>query len=82
MIGHVSSNRWWVFDRPLLHDPLVVVALVIGVASVIGVVASRDSYGSGAFVFALVTSIPSGVLTVGIVAGTVREFVRGRRESV
>lgn len=68
------------FDRPLWRDPLFVIGILLGVVSIVGVILSRDEYGTGAFVFALLTSLPAGLLASGIVLGTPREYMRGRRQ--
>lgn len=76
----MDRGRWWVFDRPLWRDPLFVIGILLGVVSIVGVILSRDEYGTGAFVFALLTSLPAGLLASGIVLGTPREYMRGRRQ--
>ncbi|HKX71924.1 MAG TPA: hypothetical protein VJM75_11875 [Acidimicrobiales bacterium] len=76
----MDRRRWWVFDRPLWRDPLFVIGIGVGLISVVSVILLRDEYGTGAFVLALVTSLPGGVFVSGIVLGTLREYVRGRRQ--
>jgi hypothetical protein len=68
-----------VFDRPLWRDPLSVIGIGVGLISVVSV-NLRDEYGTGAFVFALLTSLPAGVFASGVVFGTPREYMRGRRQ--
>lgn len=68
------------FDRPLWRDPLLVLGVVVGVVSIVSVILSRDDYGSGAFVFALLTSVPAGIVASGVLIGTPREYPRGRRQ--
>jgi hypothetical protein len=75
-----NRGRWWVFDRPLWRDPLFVIGIGVGLISVGSVILLRDEYGTGAFVFALLTSLPAGVFASGIVIGTPREYMRGRRQ--
>lgn len=75
------GERWWIFDRPLFRDPLFVAAMVVGVAALLGIIGARDEYGSAAFVISLATAVPSAVLAVGVTAGSIREFLRGRSES-
>lgn len=75
-----ENRRWWVYGLPLQRDPLFVVALVLGVINLAGTLANRDEYGEGAFVITVLLAFPMTVLWVGIIGGTVREFVRGRRE--
>lgn len=76
----MAETRWWIYDRPLRGDPMFVLAMLLGVIGMVGVLINRDSYGSAAFVFALATSIPWALLAVGIVGGSIREYLRGRRE--
>jgi hypothetical protein len=75
-----DRGRWWVFDRPLWRDPLFVIGIGVGLISVVSVILLRDEYGTSAFVFALLTSLPAGVFASGIVIGTPREYMRGRRQ--
>jgi hypothetical protein len=75
-----DRGRWWVFDRPLWRDPLFVIGIGAGLISVVSVILLRDEYGTGAFVFALLTSLPAGVFASGVVIGTPREYMRGRRQ--
>jgi hypothetical protein len=75
-----DRGRWWVFDRPLWRDPLFVIGIGVGLTSVVSVILLRDEYGTGAFVFALLTSLPAGVFASGVVIGTPREYMRGRRQ--
>jgi hypothetical protein len=74
-----SENRWWVFDRPLSRDPIFVVGIALGIASVVSVVASRDDYGALALILQIVTALPLALLFAGILLGTPREYIRGRR---
>jgi hypothetical protein len=75
-----DRSRWWVFDRPLWRDPLFVIGTGVGLISVVSVILLRDEYGTGAFVFALLTSLPAGVFASGVVFGIPREYMRGRRQ--
>jgi hypothetical protein len=52
----------------------------VGLISVVSVILLRDEYGMGAFVFALLASVPAGVFASGVVIGTPREYMRGRRQ--
>jgi hypothetical protein len=70
------GGAWWVFDRPLLRDPLFVLGLVLGVAWMVSVVLRRDDFGWAAFVITLASSIPAGLLASGIVLGSPREYAR------
>jgi hypothetical protein len=74
------AGRWWVYDRPFLRDPLFIIGLVLGVISIGRVLASRDDYGWLALVLSLLVAVPFDLLVVGILAGSVREFLRGRAQ--
>lgn len=75
------SRRWWVFERPVLRDRLFLSGLVVGVVFLAIVVARADGRNTCAVVFDLVVAVPAGLLVVGIVAGSVREFRRGHRQT-
>jgi hypothetical protein len=75
-----DPGRWWVFDRPLWRDPLFAIGIGVGLIPVVCVILLRDEYGTGAFVFGLLTSLPAGVFASGVVIGTPREYMRGRRQ--
>jgi hypothetical protein len=79
-LAMADRSRWWVFDGPLWRDPLFVIGIGVGLISVVSVILLRDEYGTGAFVFALLTSLPAGVFASGVVFGTLREYMRGRRQ--
>lgn len=74
-----DRGRWWVFDRPLWRDPLFLVGIGAGLVSIVAVLVARDGYRTGGLVFAVLTSLPAGILAAGIVIGTPREYLRGRR---
>jgi hypothetical protein len=79
--GHnalVGSRRWWVFDRPLLRDPLFVVGLVIGLVGIVLGIPRLGDMGWLAAVVSVVLTIPFALLLVGIVGGVVREYRGGR----
>ena len=75
----MAERRWWVFDRPLLRDPLFIAGLVLGVAGIARVVARHDHYGAGAFVLTVLFAVPWALVATGTVGGIVREYHRGRR---
>ena len=77
----MAQAHWWVFDRPLPRDPLFLAGLALGSARLAVAVAGRAEHGAPAFLIMAATAVPSGLLLVGIVAGSVREFVRGRASS-
>jgi hypothetical protein len=62
-------------------DPLLVVSILLGVAGIVSVAVAHDDYGWLAFVLMIVSSIPAGLLLVGVVLGTPREYLRGRRSA-
>ena len=67
----------WVFDRPVLRDPLFVAGLVLGIAGLLWLPGSRGD-DAGTVVFKLATAVPWALFLVGITAGSVREYARGR----
>lgn len=73
---------WWVFDLPLIRDPLFVVGVVVGAAAIVRVIVDADRFGATAFVIMLVTAVPQAFLVIGVVLGSIREFHRGRGEGV
>jgi hypothetical protein len=74
----MGAERWWVFTRPLLSDRLCVVGLRLSGAAIVTVIVQSSGKGSGAKVLNLLFAVPSGILLVGIVGGSVREYRRGR----
>jgi len=50
----------------------------MGVIAIVRTIAHAGEFGAFALVFTLVTAVPSGLLTAGIVGGSVREYVRAR----
>ena len=65
---------------PLWRDPLFVIGIGVGLISVVSVNLLRDEYGTDAFVFALLASVPAGVFASGVVIRNPREYVRSRRQ--
>lgn len=83
-IGHyvrVQATRWWVFGRPLLQDPLLVVAIALGTIGLFVSASNTDGKGSLAIALGFITAIPFSVLFVGIVGGSIREYRAGRSGS-
>ena len=76
----MGAGRWWVFRRPLLRDPLFVVGLLIGVLGIALGVPRLGDMGWLAAVMSVVLMVPSTLLSVGILGGTVREYRRGRAD--
>jgi hypothetical protein len=78
--GANVTDGWWVFDRPLHRDPLFVVALLCGVAAAVVAVVTRGDVSTFVHVYEIVGGALAGSSLVGIVGGSVRNFVRGYRE--
>ena len=74
-----ADNSWWVFDRPLHRDWLFIAGLVVSLLGMIWIVVRSDEVGAAAFVVSIAMAAPSGVLATGLIGGTVREYLRGRR---
>jgi hypothetical protein len=68
-----EPDRWWVFDRPLLRDPLLVLGLVVGLGGCVALFLT-DSHPLN-----VLAAWPSGLLVVGILGGSFREYKRSRR---
>lgn len=79
MLAPMSEGRWWVFRRPVLHDRLFVAGLVVGCVVLVATILKLSEMGWLAAVVSLLLAVPGGLLVVGIVGGTVREYHRGRR---
>jgi hypothetical protein len=74
------TGGWWVFDRPFHRDPLLAVALLCGVAASIVSVATSDDVSTFVPLYNIVGGALSGFFLVGVVEGSVRNFIRGYRE--
>jgi len=72
------QRRWWVFDRPIARDPLFAAGVALGVLGIVATIVNPPA-GAAGFVFNVLSAIPMGVLFVGTVGGSVREFARARR---
>jgi hypothetical protein len=78
---YVTRARWWVFDRPILRDPLFLLGVLLGVG-LIGLTLSRaDGLRPGALVISLLAAIPSALVAVGTLLGSARAYRRGRAGS-
>ena len=77
----VSESGWWVFKRPLLSDRLFVIGLLLGFIALVAEIPRLDDMGWGAAVLSVLLVIPSALLLVGIVGGSVRQYRRGRSVS-
>lgn len=73
-----SPRRLWIFDRPVLNDPLFLAALALSAIHILVTVIRRDDFGAGAIILTLALSLPSALVAVGSTAGTLREFRRAR----
>jgi hypothetical protein len=76
-----GGGRWWIFDLPPRMDPLLILGIALGVAGITKAAMDHERYGTGALILTIVLSLPSGLLFVGTVLGTPREYLRGRRGS-
>ena len=74
-----ADTWWWVFDRPLYRDWLFIAGLVLSLLGMIWMVVRSNEVGAAAFVVSMALAAPSGVLATGLIGGTVREYLRGRR---
>ena len=72
----MQQRRWWVFDRPVLHDPLLWARLATGMVLLLlspPAVASRWYVVLGELVLRML----AGVVLAGAFGGFVRNLVRG-----
>jgi hypothetical protein len=65
----------WVFDVPLVRDPIFIGAFLLGLGSCVYFAFGAEA-STAARVFKVATAIPSAILVVGIVGGSVREYRR------
>jgi hypothetical protein len=75
----MNGPSWWVFDRPLLRDPLFRVGLVLGAVFLVVTVARLDDFGWFAAALNIAFALPAGVLVAGAVGGSVRRYRLARR---
>lgn len=73
----MGAERWWVFRRPLLRDPLFVVGLLIGLVGIALGSLRLGAMGWLAAVLSVLLAVPFSILVVGIVGGIVREYRKG-----
>lgn len=73
----MSAERWWVYRRPLLRDPLFILGLLLGSAVLVRTAVSAGAVG--AVIFGVLFALPTGLLTVGIIGGSVGEYRRARK---
>jgi hypothetical protein len=75
-----TPRQWWVYDRPFVRDPMAWVALVaVGLAFALRIRAVGSEVDALAWVVLLVVDGASTVLAVGVVFGSIREYIRARR---
>lgn len=74
------AERWWVFDRPLMRDRLFECGLLLGLAFAAKAVFLAVDDGAATVVVNAIAAIPSSILLTGIVGGSIREYVRARRQ--
>lgn len=66
------------FDRPFLRDGLFLAGLIVGGLFLAVTVRALGDVDRPVAVFNMLTAVPLGVLLVGVVGGTVREYRRAR----
>jgi antibiotic biosynthesis monooxygenase (ABM) superfamily enzyme len=80
----MAGGYWTFFDRPVRNDPLWRLGIIAGTALglVFGTVhALRDDFEPVEFVLSVVGSaVVTTYWVVGLIGGTIREFLRGRNE--
>lgn len=75
----MAHEQWWTFDRPVRRDPLFLAAIVVGVLSSAWAVVTADEPSAFLLAYLLVGGFVSGWFPTGVVAGSVRSFVRAYR---
>ena len=73
----------WVFDRPVHTDALFWTGVVLGAAFVVLEVTSRqfDLLSVASQLIAILYRFLVGLLVVGVVGGSARNFIRGYRNA-
>lgn len=74
------SDSWWVYDRPLSRDGLFLGSLLCGVAAAVGAITSVEHVSVWAGFSNVLGGAASGFFLIGVVGGSVRNFIRGYRE--
>ena len=76
-----SKEQWWVFDCPLIRDPLFLAALLLWLLNAIAGAVWGDDHGIADRIHSLVFAIfylPTFILVVGATAGYLRKRRRAR----
>ena len=75
----MAREQWWTFDKPVSRDPLFLAAVVVGVALSAWSVLTADGPSAFLLTYLLVGGFVSGWFATGVLAGSVRSFLRGYR---
>jgi hypothetical protein len=78
----MEQRRWWVYDRPFLHDWMFGLGVSLGVVLALRVLVSDHTAESIGLLFQLVWAVVGGLFWTGVVVGSGREYVRARRGAV
>ena len=70
-----QDDRWWIFDRPVHRDRVVLASALVALATA-GVFAMGTADSTFLIVY---RAVSAGWLAI-LVLGSIREFVRGRAE--
>ena len=75
-----QRQQWWVYDRPLLKDWLFLVGLVVGIAWLSYTWTRPDAnLIPGRIAFDIAWRPFWSIFSVGVVGGSIRNFVRSYR---
>lgn len=77
----MADKRWWAFDRPVLHDPLFLLALAAGVL-VLCIATYRLATSAlpwGVWFWEGIGGAVGTWFTAGVLFGTARNLLRGYR---
>jgi hypothetical protein len=77
--GNVSDS-WWVYDRPLSRDGLFLGSLLCGAAAAVVAITSFEEVSLLVGLYNVLGGAASGFFVMGVVGGSVRNFIRGFRE--
>ncbi|HEU5424385.1 MAG TPA: hypothetical protein VFU72_12640 [Nitrolancea sp.] len=78
-----TEHAWafWVFDRPLHRDWLVLAGLAAGVAFAVWTLVRPGRPPALVLAYELFWALPGGVMAAGVVGGTIRELFRTLRRA-
>lgn len=75
------GEPWWVFDRPLVRDPLFLAALLLWLANAVAGAVWGDDHGIADRIGSVVLAtfyLPTFIVVVGATAGRLRKRRRAR----